>query len=347
MQSGQLIDARRLYELAFDAFAPALAHETDAQSLLARLTNNLAWVQMLAGKDKVASQLAEEGLHVVPESDRRTRIALLRTKCAILGNNGDVAGALEGYLAARDLAEELGDARTRALLHEDIGRCHGTLGDTESAAAIFRDTLDSARERGDIQTEARSYLLLGAATAQQDPKHALVLFDEGVALATTHGFSHLLGYFPKYRGYTMLALGDSEQAVMHFEEGIRRAEDLGDQLMRLDSVAGLTRARLSAGDRSAASEMLREASRTAIRAHAWPQMLGIGLALARAVLAERPDDELAAQVFHFCTEHELVLDEDLVREPNPGCPSPTRPFSESSRLDETCERLQQLSRTLL
>jgi len=344
LRSGQLVEALRMFDTAVSGFDANAALPPAAASLYARLVNNLAWTQMLVGQGDAASKRADQGLQVVPNDDLRTQIALLRTKSAIAGNNERTADALRDYLVARELATELGDERTQALLDEDIGRCHGSLGNLDAAAAAFRQTLDAARSLGDPHMEARSYLLLGATLVHREPSRSLVLLDEGATLASTHGLDHLRAYFRQHRGFAYLELGDTDNAIEQFQSGVEQADELGNQLIKLSNLAGLARAQLRAGNPMQARPKIEESVRIAIRTNVWPPVLGLGIEVADAVLATS-EDNLAAQIWTFCNEHPLTLTTDR-RQATPEPANGSTQLDQASRLDETCERILELTRRL-
>lgn len=346
LRSGQLIDARRLFQAARDAFRDQGGPSQSDPSLFARLTNNLAWLEMLAGRDAVATALCEEGLGAAPADDYKTRIALLRTRSGILGNVGNTRRALDGYLVAQELAVQLGEEYTLALLHEDIGRCYQLLGAYDDATVVFRKTLDSARALGDKHMEARSYLTLARNLIDADPQHALVLLDEGSALAEAHGFDHLHAYFPKERAFAYAAMRDFQRAAEEFRGGVTMADQVGDRHIRLTNVAGLARMLLQQDDLATARGSIEEACRLAIASDGWPPVLGLGMTVAKHAASVGVEPDLAAQLFHFCKEHPQVFYEDLVREAGDELSLPEKPLPAGARLDETCERILRLTRAM-
>jgi len=348
LRSGQLFPAQRLFQSALDELteSAATAGESGA-GLAALLTNNLAWVQMLLGRESQASTLCDQGLAIVPASDRSTRIALLRTRSALANYAGDCQAALDGYTEARGLAVEVEDETLIALLDEDIGRCHQLLGEPDRATAAFRKTLDAARRFGDRHMEARSYLLLGTTEIDRDPDQALVLLDEGEELAERHGLAHLRAYFPRERAFAFLSRGDADRAIAEFERGMALTDEVGDQLALADATLGLGRALLRRGDPIAAREPLSTGFRLAIRSNSWPFVLGAALTVANFALASDPASELAAQLFQFAVAHPATFHEEIERERRGNEPLPTVSLlSADSRLDETCERILRLLRSV-
>jgi len=347
LRSGQLFAAQRMFQTALDELSASAEQTEGSARMAALLTNNCAWVQMLLGRESRASELCDRGLAVVPESDRSTRIALLRTRSALANYAGDCQLALDGYVEARELATELEDETLTALLDEDIGRCFQLLGERDRATAAFRKTLDAARRFGDLHMEARSYLLLGTTEIDRDPDQALVLLDEGEQLAERHRLAHLRAYFPRERAFAHLALGNAAAAVDEFKRGMGLTDEVGDQLALADATLGLGRAYLRLGDHGAARDPLSDGFRLAIRSNSWPFALGAALAVANYALAREADNHLASQLLTFATQHPSTFHEEIERE-NFGHPlvDADAALPADSRLDETCERVLRLLRDI-
>jgi len=344
-RTGQLVEALSLFERAIEAFenSPTSAGRN---SLHAQLLKALAWFQMLVGRDRIALEKTTAGLAVVPASDKATHISLLRTKCALLGNSGNMAAALQEYLVARELAEELGDDAVRILIREDIGRCHASLGDHVAAEKVFRENLDVARDLGDPHLEARSYYLLGHSGAAVDPARALVLLDQGAAVAKANGLSRLQAFFPQARGSCYLALRQPAQAALAYGTGVELADAIGDQIIRTINLCGLGRAQLRQGEIDAAIATIEDVVHIAVRTNGWASVLGLGLGVANAA-ASLGQNELAASLYHFCAAHPLTYPDDLELERVTNLAEPSTPIDVDSRLDETCERILQLARSLI
>lgn len=348
LRSGQLFAAHRMFAMALTEVSEGQVDSDDGRNRLAALlTNNLAWVQMLLGRETQASELCDQGLAVVPVSDRRTRIALLRTRSALANQAGDCQSSLDGYLEAHELASEIEDETLIALLDEDIGRCFKLLGESEKATAAFRKTLDAARRFGDPHMEARSYLLLGATEVDRDPDQAVVLLDEGEELAERHGLAHLRAYFPRERALAFLALDDPQRAIDEFQRGIALTDEVGDQLALANATIGLGRSYLRLGDGEAAREPLSNGFRLAIRSNSWPFVLGAALTVANFALERDPENELASQLLRFATEHPSTFHDEIAREDFGRRGTAIAPLPADSRLDETCERILRVLRAVI
>lgn len=338
LRSGQFFVAKRLYEetlhgLRKDGVPTDLA-------LAAAVANNLAWTEMLLGYSDLAARTCALGLSWLPADRAVTRVALLRTQCALLGNAGDGAGALAGYLEARRVAADLHDERLHALLEEDIGRAHTMVGDHESAISAFRRTLDAARRIGDPHMESRSYLLIAVSQTFSDPLHALVLLDEGEQIASAHELRHLLAYFPADRGVTLHKLGRFRDAAEEFERGAMLSAEVGDRGVEITCQLGAARAHVRNGDREAARSGLRQGLRASIHAELWPHALGAALDIAQLALGADNENETAAQLAATVGEHPHLLERDrslFGLEPATANQVPT-----DLRLDELCEKILRL-----
>lgn len=345
LRSGRAVVAESLYAEALrEVVRVKEAVAATAPTLHPLLANNLAWVNMLIGRPAKAIELCQQGLAALPTGAAKVHIALLRTECAVLGDSGAARQALAKYLEARELVATIDDQYTAALLDEDVGRTYALLGQWSEAIAAFRQTLTAGRAMGDAHMEARSYLLIGAAMTSSDPTHALVLFDEGEALAVEHGLRHLQAFFPKDRGFAFLQLGDLLGAVTSFTKAIAMAEEVGDHALRVDSILGLAQVELLRGDETTAVAHLQQGLRRAMRADAWLGVLGAGLAFAAHRLREDPSDELARRVQGFALGHTAVAPLDLERYASDHAYAPDQPLDPATSIDEYCELLLGLTK---
>jgi len=345
LRSGRVYRAERMYRFALDELQ-ANADPTTA-GILAAVANNLAWVQMLLADPEGAAAMCQVGLDALPDDDVSTHIALLRTQCALLGNAGDPEAALNGYRQARELAAELDDTPLRALLDEDIGRSHATLGQHDQAIEAFRRTLDSGRLLGDPHMEARSYLMIGLSKMPTDPAHSLVLFDQGERLAEASGLAHLLAYFPCDRARTLMALGDYDAAISEYQRSIIMGDETGDHVLRAYSTLELAQAQLKLGDLAASAASATEGLRLAIRGQLWSPTLGVGLAIAAHQLQRDPEHERARHLANFSLKHpNLARSDQVAFEQTITTPlTATEEIPADARLDEICELILQLFHT--
>lgn len=342
LRSGQIFRAERMYRAVLERLRPA-ADATTA-GLLAAVANNLAWVQMLLANPEDAAAMCDLGLSALPADDIATNIALLRTQCALLGNDGATEAALDGYRQARELADNIDDVRLRALLDEDIGRSHARLGQHDEAIEAYRRTLDSGRLLGDAHMEARSYLMIGLSKIPTDSSHALVLFDEGERLAVANGLTHLLAYFPGDRALAHMGRGEFGQALAEFRRSATLAETAGDLVQRVDSTLGTARAHLRLDDWAAAETAAADGLRLAIRAQLWPPCLGAGLEVAALRLTADRSDERSQRLAAFALAHPklLVADGAMFAHAIDWSVSPAGAVPPDARLDEVCELILQL-----
>lgn len=341
LRAGRLPDAAALYRQA----SAMLSIDSANRELVATNANNLAWVLMLQGAHDEANRQCQQGLRLAPEGAVELRLALHRTQASLAMIAGNGEAALAGYLNARDVALDAGNAQLADLLREDIGRAQLMVGSYAEARSTFEAGLAQAQHEGDTHREARSLLLLGSSFVDEAPERALVLLSEGETLAEKHGFEHLRAYFPNDRGYAHLAAGRIEMARAEFERGTELSQALGDAAVEAASHLGTARALLRSQAHRDAAASFQACLAAARRARALPQVLGAVLALSRYLLDQDRGESETAAAWQLASTHPATFIEDLEREGldrRPKVSSDDRPAS----LDEVSGAAASLLRCL-
>ncbi|MFE3290163.1 ATP-binding protein [Rhodococcus sp. NPDC059234] len=157
-----------------------------------------------------------------------TRVKALCADSLLASNQGDIAAGTLLITEAADLAEQLGDPMTRALVMHAAGYLAAFSGDLTGALASLEGALEVFRSEGNHIRQIST--LLGIAVASGllgDTARAVECQEEALAISESTGES-------VYRAYAVCALGlslwesDSRRSQALLEQGLRLTRPTGD-----------------------------------------------------------------------------------------------------------------------
>jgi diguanylate cyclase (GGDEF)-like protein len=144
--------------------ARALHTEADADLLLARALDELAYVLDRAGQSESALPLNDESLRVAERAGNDAeRARLLNTRGLIMGSLHRRADAIAAMRQALGLARKAGWAKQTALLLGNLADFHLQAGEYEPARRAAQEALNAAREINDNVSESLALTNLGVA----------------------------------------------------------------------------------------------------------------------------------------------------------------------------------------
>ena len=197
--------------------------QSDALSILGEIERNV-------GNFSQALEYFEQALQIVEELDDKFRI---ENTCGLIGilykDLTEYEKAIEYYTKSLLLSRELGNKRGEGETLGNIGVVWKQFGDYEKAIEYYKDAARIALEIGNkrsrstsLENMALTYMELGKYN------QAIEVFHECLALAkeiSPADVGHKLGSL----GNMYRLMGDSEQAIIYYEQAKQAAQAIGDK----------------------------------------------------------------------------------------------------------------------
>lgn len=293
---------------AFEAAAGSVRSDNEAPPrLLVELLEATAWLETLAGRSLRAQALLDEALAASSPALGHAHAQLLRTlgfRELQAGKNDTAAATFEEALrwAGDDESNLVGTLR------HDLGQVLMFQGFVDRARASFRSALDIGRATDDPSMVVRAYLTLGNLETDHGPSRAVVLLQEGQAIATAHGLDQLGSYFPYILGLAHLALDELAQAVSCFEQGISASTEVHHAPQVCANHLGRAKARLAMTDPPVVAiiDDVRTATRLALETSTWPYMMWAAIEAASVSVAAGKATDEAESLLHLTVLHEAT-----------------------------------------
>lgn len=281
-ESGRVSEGRALFAMAAEAMRSDPDHPED---LLAAILEVLGWFQMLSGHVAEARTHLDEALVIDPAGRPEARAEVLRTLGALQLTTGDIDEATANFDKGLALIADEPSALTASLQHY-LAQAHSYRGDRERASAAARSALQAGRSINDSGVMTRAYLLLADIEVESDPQRAIVLLNEGWAIAKEASLDHLSIYFPSILGLAHLNLGETELAEKYFTDGMKSADDVGASSTLGANYVGRAEARLLRDETAGAIDDLKTGIRLALKTGSGRYLMWAAVVSCRASAAD-------------------------------------------------------------
>lgn len=298
-ESGRVGEGR----LLFDQVASELrADPSGPKPLLVRLLEALGRFNLVSGDISRARANLDEALLVSGGEDLDAQAQVLRTLGTLQLEIGEVDEAATTIKAGIDL---LGDAPSTlaASLRHDLAQMHRYRGERDEAVSAARAALHSGRLADDHAVTTMSYLLLADIEVESNPDRAIVLVDEGWAIAKQASLDSLAIYFPPILGLAHLNLGDAESAEKYFTDGLDAANEMGRRPVACANHVGRAEARLLGDDLVGAADDLRTAIRLALKADIGRYLMWAAVVSCRVAAVGQPSDQRIRELLCLVLQH--------------------------------------------
>lgn len=197
------------------------------------------------------------------------------------GHMAIFAGNYDEAAKRFDDAKSLDDASVDEwfLAEVDAGRALValTVGDNDKGRTLLRSMLDKGRRLENPVTITSAYYFLGTLEFAEDPAKALVLLEEGCAVAARASMTHMGRKYATMVGRCHVKLGDADQAIAVFRDALNESEDeahvVREPWVRVANQAGMGMAYASVGDRERATPWFVQALRAQVEHDDWPLLL--------------------------------------------------------------------------
>lgn len=218
-ESGRTSEARSLFTALVDALRSEAKPPRD---LLPAALEAVGWFEMLAGELSQARTRLDEALALSSPEDSRTQAQIRRSRGVVRLSVGEIVEATADLEAGLTLLDGKADSLTASLQY-DLAQAHRYSGDRGEAIRSARLALQASRATKNWSVMTTSYLLLADIEVETDPERAIVLLNEGWAIAQEASLDNLAIYFPLVLGLAHLSRREAETAERYFTDGIEAA----------------------------------------------------------------------------------------------------------------------------
>ncbi|MEO0407620.1 MAG: tetratricopeptide repeat protein [Cyanobacteria bacterium P01_A01_bin.135] len=186
----------------------------------------LPGVLMLAAP---AAQVAEAAVQQSPEERHAEANRLLQQGKAQL-NAGQFQAALEHFLPALEIYQEVGDLRSQGITLGDLGLVYHNLGQHQQAIQLYALAIAIAREIGNQRNEGAVLGNLGHAyEALGQHQQAIALYEQQLAIVREVGHRRGESYALGNLGIAYGNLGENQQAIDAYRQALAIAQEIGDR----------------------------------------------------------------------------------------------------------------------
>lgn len=278
-RSRQYLTAR-LFKQALDALethADAIATSFSARQAYVAIGWRYAFARTVQGDLDDAERALVECADVCDDGDRLGLIGIAYTQGHKAIFSGEYDYALTKFDAARAMSDDSIPGWLRGEINSGTGLAAMSLGDMPRARTALRAVLDAGRKSGNPVTLSSAYYSLGAVEITDQSDLALVLLEEGRAVAEQAGLSHMLRKFATLIGRCHVKQNEPDAAITVFTEAVQDAEDewqtVKEPWVLVCNQTGLGMAHALAGDTMQADQWFTRALRAEVELQDWPLML--------------------------------------------------------------------------
>jgi CHAT domain-containing protein len=242
---GRLPDARSALEEALALWRAVgdRAREADCQASLGLVTSEL-------GSPRAAVPLLEQALAMqravrpMPAAEADT----LNLLGVVLGNLGDIPGAVEHYTEALARAREDGDPELVALVLKNRATDLDRLGDPERALVDLGEARDAFRAVGSWSGEAYAEYSMGIALDRlRRTTDAWRAFQRALPLLERAGDQRFVGFTLNHLGLLRLETGRPDEARDLIQQALDHLQAAGDQRSSVHMRVNLARTLVASG----------------------------------------------------------------------------------------------------
>lgn len=346
-KSGRVSEGRTLFAAVADALK---SDPNPPQGLLAEILEALGWFEVLSGETIQARARLEEALALSSGDDSHARAQALRSLGVLQLNTGEIDEATANFTAGLALISHDPSTLTASLQY-DLAQAHHYRGDRDQAASAARLALQAGRAANDQSVMTTSYLILADIEVESDPERAIVLLNEGWAIAKEASLDSLAIYFPSILGLAHLKLDDAEAAEQCFTDGIEAATNVDQLTTVCANHVGRAEARLLRKETAGAIDDLKAGIRLALKTGAGRYLMWAAVVSCRVGVASHTSSSQAKELLLLTLRHSAA-DQDArdkalktlldLFDFAPEADLESATDSDEAALDEVAERALQL-----
>ncbi len=230
--------------------ALALSRSASRRDLQATALSGLGNVHHSRHDLAAAGDCYRQALTIAAEGgDRSSECTLLANLGLVAQQQGHYAEASARYAQALDACRESGDRWAEALALVNLGYVLHAQGDYAQAQAQYGASLQIAREIGDRQAESIALACLGLLSHHlSDGEAAQRHARQALRIAREIGERRVQAYALTRLGHALLQLERPAEAAEAYRQAAAIRGELRQQDLAVESLAGLARAHLAAGD---------------------------------------------------------------------------------------------------
>jgi len=288
-ESGRISEGKAIFATAATALRTSQNRPDD---LLAAVLEALGWFDFLSGDLSNAQTRLDEAFSIYPDDHRRGRAQVLRSLGVLKLMRGEVDGAAANFRTGLTLLDDEPGSLTASLQY-DLAQAHHYQGQREQAKSAARLALQAGRSSNNWTVLTTSYLLLADIEVESDPRRAIVLLNEGWAIAQQASLDSLAIYFPHILGLAHVKLDEADFAEQYFTEGLKAASDLGQLPTVCANYIGRAEAHLLNSDVASAIDDLRSGIRLALATETGRYLMWAAVVSCRAAATiQKPGGEI-------------------------------------------------------
>lgn len=234
--------------------------ETKRSPELARIYNDMAWVEMQRGNYDDALNLCEKGITIaeqLTESDPRKiyriQAELQHTLGSIYIRKGEYEAAIDNFQTSIKARQVIGDFYNMSRTYNNLAAVYWRQSDYQSAIKYIRNSLKMCQKVGYTYGTAMCHNNLGAINyTLGNHEQAITQYEKSLSIRQEIG--DLLGIAAIYNnlGEVYQQLGEFQQAHHHLLEAVSLLTEIGERRVLSDACRSLAEVELKLGDTQSA-----------------------------------------------------------------------------------------------
>jgi len=194
-----------------------------------KIYRKIAGVLEREGEFRIALQILEKGLTDVFEKSPET-CRILRKKGNAEMRQGEYEMAEKDFLAAIDIAKEMGEDKELAKIHTGLGNVYFYKGAYDKAITHLNKSLKMSRDNGDLGGEASTLNSLGIVYLNKgDLETSLDHYNKSLEISEKMGDKRDINSTLNNIGTIYLKRGEMEKAKEHYKRSLEIWEEIGDK----------------------------------------------------------------------------------------------------------------------
>lgn len=222
--------------LRYETSLSRVSKEGDAR-VASEILRGIGNVHYARGDFENAREVFQVSLSIAEVCELKEETVSALNCLAVVDQYAGAIDEAEGlYIRARDIAEELGDARREAMIEQNLGTLANIRGDVELALERYQRAFDRFTEQGDLLATARSLCNMGMAYVDLGAwAPAERCFADAYRIANRIGDREMLGTVEINRSELYLRCD-------RLDEGLEACDRAFELFTNLESKAGLAEA---------------------------------------------------------------------------------------------------------
>ncbi|MCB8944843.1 MAG: tetratricopeptide repeat protein [Ardenticatenaceae bacterium] len=248
------------YEDALDKLQRAveLAQHSQNQAVEADGLLQLGVTNFYMSQSETAVRYMEQARTIYQaKNDRRGESGCLMMLGNINTDQGNYLASQTNYNQALNLSRMIGHRMGESIILGNLGVNYAYLGGYEEARDCQQQALTISQEIGDLEGQSFAYVNLSLIYHMLDEnEQVLATCEQALALQQTIHDRRNEAYTLTYKGHALAALARLDEAAAAYEQARAIRQELGEDSLVIDDLAGLARVALAMGEGEAALDQV-------------------------------------------------------------------------------------------